>query len=237
MLVGSLGRGTLVFSSGFVLTGADTLPEGIHAFPASYYRVAEGREPVETWTMLGIELGVTGDRGRPSSPSPPIFTRQGGVVFGSDRAVTTDTRMPEFRFYDGTGRLDRIVRHSAPARLVTPELIEEYVAFRLEGVTDPVERATRAEALRARPAPDTLPYHASVVLDRPEGNLWVRDYALPWESSRDWTVFATDGTQLTRVSIPAALLVYEIGGDYLLGKLTDELGIERVVVYALIKPE
>lgn len=50
-------------------------------------------------------------------------------------------------------------------------------------------------------------------------------------------VFASDGTLLGRVPFPPGIEVLEIGTDYVLGVTEDELGVERVVLHGLVKPE
>jgi len=51
----------------------------------------------------------------------------------------------------------------------------------------------------------------------------------------NWSVFAPDGVWLGRVTLPSGLEVYEIGSDYILGRSMDEMDVERILVYELVK--
>ena len=48
-----------------------------------------------------------------------------------------------------------------------------------------------------------------------------------------WTVFDADGRALGFVETPDELEVYEVGADYLLGRATDDMGVQSVQVWAL----
>lgn len=57
-----------------------------------------------------------------------------------------------------------------------------------------------------------------------------------WDEDWVWSVFATDGSWLGTVATPPYFTISEIGSDYLLGVHRDELGVERVRRYRLVKP-
>jgi hypothetical protein len=51
-----------------------------------------------------------------------------------------------------------------------------------------------------------------------------------------WIVFDSDGRWLGAVEVPPNGRVSEIGADYVLGVWRDELDVERVQMFELIKP-
>ena len=55
------------------------------------------------------------------------------------------------------------------------------------------------------------------------------------ETSSRWTVFDSQGVMLGVVQTPPAFLVYQIGADFVLGSWSDELDVEHVRLYELIK--
>ena len=62
----------------------------------------------------------------------------------------------------------------------------------------------------------------------PHGNLWVSEYNLPEDGDRAlWTVFDPEGVAMGFVETPPGLIIYEIGEDYILGKVEDELRVEH----------
>jgi hypothetical protein len=73
------------------------------------------------------------------------------------------------------------------------------------------------------------------LLQDSEGFLWVEDLNLPGDTLRTWTVFDRDGVPLTRLSLPRANRVHDIGRDYVLTTFEDELGVEYVREYRLTR--
>jgi hypothetical protein len=67
------------------------------------------------------------------------------------------------------------------------------------------------------------------------GNIWVQEYALSWKAP-GWSVFDPDGVYLGDISSMDDFRVTDIGADYVLGVMTDELDVERVLLYGLVKP-
>ena len=58
--------------------------------------------------------------------------------------------------------------------------------------------------------------------------------ALPELPDR-WRVFDSAGVWLGDVTVPSGFYPYQIGDDWILGSETDELDVEYVVVYPLVK--
>ena len=67
------------------------------------------------------------------------------------------------------------------------------------------------------------------------GNLWVREYDPDAERGRSWSVFDSESQMLGPVQLPADLRVTHIGADFVLGVWQDELDVEYVRLYQLIK--
>ena len=87
----------------------------------------------------------------------------------------------------------------------------------------------------AKPIPSTLPAYASVKQDA-AGNLWVEEYRYPNDDVSRWTVFARDGVMLGTVAMPAGFNLLYVGEDFVLGTWRDELDVEHLRQYELIKP-
>ena len=67
-----------------------------------------------------------------------------------------------------------------------------------------------------------------------EGNLWVGEYRLQTED-QSWAVFDSNGRFLGVVDTPPNGLVNHIGSDFVLGVWQDELEVEQVRMYRIIK--
>jgi hypothetical protein len=86
--------------------------------------------------------------------------------------------------------------------------------------------------------PDSFPAHNQLETD-PLGNIWVQDYESRYgqaPADRTWSVFGPDGAYLGEIFVPGGLSVQHIGQDHLVGRWTDDLGIEYVDVYWIEKP-
>ena len=65
------------------------------------------------------------------------------------------------------------------------------------------------------------------------GHLWVREYLGSAEGGLVWTVFDPEGRVQGLMETPPGLRVFEIGADYILGIVYDDLGVEYVQLWPL----
>ena len=65
---------------------------------------------------------------------------------------------------------------------------------------------------------------------------WVASFAAYPALPEDWSVFGPGGEWLGKVELPALFYPWDFGEDWLLGTETDDLGVEYVALYPLIKP-
>ena len=138
--------------------------------------------------------------------------------------------------YDGAdGSLARIVRREHtnrdPTRAEAEELFEKSLAN--SGLPEQALKAFR-EGFPSVPVVERFPAFAAILIDALD-HLWVRETTLPGmeRPAPLWTVFDPEGQVLGFVETPDGLTVLEIGPDYLLGRTTDDLGIESVQVWPL----
>jgi sugar lactone lactonase YvrE len=68
-----------------------------------------------------------------------------------------------------------------------------------------------------------------------EGNLWVADYRRPGDDQPRWTVFDPTGAMLGVVETPERFSIHQIGSDFVLGSWADDMDVEHVRLYRLIK--
>lgn len=117
----------------------------------------------------------------------------------------------------------------------TEAVWDRYTESSLGHITRDNERRQYARFYaRDLPLPDSTPALQELKVDA-DGNLWARRYRLPWEEGSEWDVVGADGTWLGTVEVPVGVTVFEIGRDYVLGRHTDTLGVQRLVVYNLSK--
>ena len=176
---------------------------------------------------LGLQAGnetfwhLSGDT--PFVLMDPPFTKTLVWTAWGDLVIVSPTDHYELRAYTNDGSLVRIVRREHDVRSPTEADLDDYRAAR----TNP------HEALEAVPLPESFPAFTAIEVDL-LGNLWVREYNLPEDEDRAlWTVFDPEGVALGFVETPSELLIYEIGEDYILGEVRDDLGVEYIQLWGL----
>ena len=151
------------------------------------------------------------------------------------------------RVFDPTGRVLRTLRRPFTRELVSPEDKEAYIQWNTsmyrggregsKALADQVEKRLRTETRFA----ELKPVYSSLVEDA-EGNLWVEHfrwftkYQAPMPKPTRWSVFDREGRFLGEVEVPASFIISSITNDQVLGFWQDELDVEHVRVYGLIKP-
>jgi 6-bladed beta-propeller len=225
--VGQFGDGSLLFRSHYREDPART-------------GLGRSRIRMERTMLDGRAGGSFGD----FDDQAVLFGGPGPYLFGAwAKEAAGDSTMwygPGDRFeirevaFDG--RTLRLVRLAKPPSAVTQADVDQIKASALEQA-----RGTRNEAFMNRyfaaaQFPERFPAHFEMEMDA-EGDLWVQDYrSFTRRVDRSWAVFDRDGRFLGEVVVPAGVTVHEIGDDYVLGVWTDELDVEYVVMYDLIKP-
>lgn len=143
----------------------------------------------------------------------------------------------EVRLLDHEFRLRRIVRWFEPRSAVTAGDVsdwrDDYVDSRGGRASERWADFDEVRVDPAVPAADFFPAFSYMMLGR-DGHLWVLPYSKPGEEPRNFMAFEPDGTfSCHLVYSHTGLNAYEIGADYWLGVHTDELGVQRVVMYRL----
>src|SRR5690606_3781961 len=135
-------------------------------------------------------------------------------------------------YVPGAG-LTRLIRRTRPNRPLTQAIIDEVRRRNLENAQDENTRRAIERQFAEATFPETMPAYADLEADA-AGRLWVKDYVVGGEENR-WDVFEPDGRWLGTVVLPRGLDPTEIGEDYILGIVRDDLGVERVRVHRIEK--
>ncbi len=161
------------------------------------------------------------------SPRSVVVTQPDGMIAG-----TSDTY--DVRYYGSDGTLRRIVRKEHEPVPVTQADVDSVNARLQQSLAE----SNIPDELRSiyddRPSAETMPAFLRLMTDS-EGNLWVEEYRRPGDDVPRWSVFDSDGYFLGVVTGPEGIRVTDIGPDYMLGIVTDELDVERVVMYRLVR--
>lgn len=200
----------------------------------------DGIERLAVWTIRpdGTADSVGEFPGnRRSGPSWPIYGWRTALT-PADSTVWVGTNR-DYRIveYDLAGRPIRVVRWTGPDRTVTDDDWEAYFrGYVARTRTPPEGEADLRRSLRDIPVADIKPAYTELRTDA-AGNLWVGDYTFPWQTyprePTRWWVFAPDGRLIARATLPARFNPYEIGTDYVLGRLLGDDDVQYLVRYPI----
>ena len=195
------------------------------------YEGAIGRVPgvslarVEMLTEIGPMSGPTGI---------PFAPHGLALAWGSAIAVGEGSS-PEIRVLDRTGRLTTIIRWTAPRVPVTDALKEAWIEERLsQGSYDAESNAHFRRTARELPYPDTARAYFRFRVGS-DGMLWVQQFVLPGASSTTWLAFAPTGSLVATMVLPRGARLLDIGEDYALLRVRDELDVESVMLHGIIE--
>ena len=191
-----------------VLAADGTLHASLGVFPGSEY-----------WPIVGEDGTIAG--GRPH----PFGRGTLGAVWGDLVAIGVQDSY-EIKAFAAYGTLVRIVRRTGNLEQPTRADQDAYFAERFADWPDFLNE------VKDMPLVDSYPAFGEILSDL-AGNLWVREYSASGAGDAVWAVFDPEGRIRGLVETPSGLEVFEIGEDYVLGLVEDELGVEYVQMYDL----
>ena len=160
------------------------------------------------------------------------FGRSVTPVVAQNRLILASDEHDELRYYDHAGTLRRIARRMRDPRLVTDDEIARYRNDVIRGFR---AAANIRELLGIIEFPQTHPAFGQVVADA-RGNVWLQEYRTRWDTGPVyWSVFDPEGAWVTDIELPDSFRVTDVGTDYVMGVWRDELGVEFVRMYRLVK--
>jgi hypothetical protein len=224
------------FDDGSLLVGVRTYERsiGISRDKIVYVRSDSEGHLIDTLAVLpGGEMHfmaqenrrILGDR--PFGRYPQHAVYRDGFFYGSGDRY-------EIEYYGDDAQLRRSIRRAQANMEVTDADVEGYTRNQLENAGDERQRQINERLLADVTFPATFPAYRNFIVDA-EGNLWVAVYGRPGDESPRWTVFDSNGQMLGEVSIPERFTVYQIGSDFVLGRWRDDLTVEHVLLFELLK--
>lgn len=237
-----------VFADGTVLATQTKFLEdpkdGMMRPPSTLLRYSSDGETVDT---IG---SVTGNEGYMQVGNQSItimrlpFGRSTWTVVHGETFYVADNDRYQIDIYGSDGSLRSSIRKSLDNLVATEADLEAYIQGRLRDAGDNEARRQSAQAMRRYPMPETFPAFGSNVAGRVAtpvlvddvGHLWVLEYNRPGDETYRWSVFDPEGRLLGEVGFPGSLEPMHIGNDFVLGRWRDEMDVEHVRLYELIKP-
>ena len=196
------------------------------AAPDGSLHAALGKYPASEWYIFA-------DRGMAVYPQP--FRHSAVASVWGDLIIIGSNDLYEIRAYTPEGTVAKIVRREHEVRSPSQADVDAYLAEQYADETEQ-ERAETIAELADMPLLEAFPAFGRVMTDSRD-YLWVEEYQLPGEPAPAWTVFDDAGRVLGLMELPADVRLFEIGEDYILGSVSDDLGIERVQLWPLARSE
>ncbi len=227
LLLGKLRSTTTEFSEGLV---RDTVPYVAIDFSGDILYTLGEYEDREYYSRVS----AAGPRVRTAGVTVP-FARNGRTAVAPDGYYFGTGQSYEITYFSRKGDPRRVIRRFVQNRPVTDDIKRQWVQqFVGQSSTGDI-RDMQDRMLESVPFPETLPAYRDLLTDD-EGNLWVRDYTVSGDEAVAWHVFNTSGEWMGGVRFPRGFEPTSIGHEYVLGILRDELEIEHVQMYDLVKP-
>ncbi|MDT8367912.1 MAG: hypothetical protein RQ745_01805 [Longimicrobiales bacterium] len=207
----------------------------------------------EEFTMAELDIALVHPDGRVDSlPSQPLalFGQVGETPrpfivtphFGARTVVAGDStgywvatgQKDELMRYTSTGALGLIARWPERERSIPPGAVEALLEEQLAQVPE----AMHADFRRQHAATPTAEAAAATgyAIAGPDGELWFETPEIPDREGTVWRVVNREGRLIGRLRLPEfpeRFLPLDVGRDYLVGIVRDEVGVEFVHVYPL----
>jgi hypothetical protein len=202
---------------------------------------AQPSEPIVSIDHAGLaiitDLGsvLSGERvGTERGSRPHPFGRATQIAITPTALYLGTGETHEVKRFSPSGRLERIVRWYGEGLEITDADLEAYREATLANVSA-ADRPAVERGLRELPMPPALPAFRRIEADS-DGNLWVQRFRRPGDDSMQWLIFDPAGVWLGSIRGPAQFEITDMVDNRLLGIERDDLGVERVLVYEVIKP-
>ncbi|MFQ5680090.1 MAG: hypothetical protein ACE5HP_11605 [Gemmatimonadota bacterium] len=160
----------------------------------------------------------------------PLFSRSAHMDVGRGQFVIGTADRMEYQQFSADGALVRIVRvPEYDLSLSSSDVERERQALMPEDLP-----AVIRVAVERMPPPTSRPAYSDLLLDS-EGYVWAAVYHALFELDlpTEWQVFDPQGVWLGAVQFPSRFDAFQIGRDYVLGRLRDDLDVEHVQVLRL----
>jgi hypothetical protein len=233
-VVGAAGEGRLVMTRGssFEPVGGEG---GVQRQPLTVWRIdPAGHLELSIGPLAGETVELRPARtGEGIIRTPVPFGATTHIGANSGRIHVSESGRFDIHVYAPDGTLERRIRRSADSLPVTAADLTAWIEAQLAPLPpiEDIRAGMRASFERVTPA-DFLPLVQSLAFDA-EGNLWVESGRHAEDPLATYSVFDPGGTWLGNVTLDGTMEFLEIGGDFVIVLVRDELDVESVRVLAL----
>jgi hypothetical protein len=193
---------------------------------------AEGVLAVDLGAHPGAEGFLSAGGGIESFYGHPHAKSTLAAVWG-ERVLISPNDAFELKAFSLDGQPSMVARFTdeapPPTRADMRQWFEDFTADDTPG-----ERAAFRTTFEEFPLLESFPAFDAIVVDELD-HVWVRKFGTSGDEAATWVVFDPTGVVLGHIETPPGLDVYRIGVDYVLGRARDELDVEGVQRWPLIR--
>ncbi|HET7583672.1 MAG TPA: hypothetical protein VFK13_02135 [Gemmatimonadaceae bacterium] len=183
----------------------------------------------------GYSIHAYRDPALPGGGSSLLNTLSPKLVYGvaGDRIWIGDSGTGDIELVDSSGVTRSYVRLPVARRPFSKDALQRAEQRALAAADSPQRLSIRALYEEA-PRPEQVPLFTSFV-PGPDSEMWIILFNEDGGAPQAVIVCDSAGRAIARATIPAHTRLTDVGSRYVLGVETDELGVERVVQYALTR--
>ena len=146
----------------------------------------------------------------------------------------------EIELVDWTGTTLRRIQWPGPSVEITDAHLDTYRevlyrSYERQGREGWRQRFNDMWERRLPTLPATFPTYTDIRIAN--DLVWVRHFRPPGQTEQNWIAFNDNGTQVISLFLPSRFIVQQIGPDWVLAVITDELDVERLVIHQLQERE
>ena len=161
------------------------------------------------------------------------FSPHAQHAIGRDLVYVGDNDTTFVSVFTLDGKAVRTMTVADKAIPVTSAHLDEYRQSVLEMIGANASRREQFErSWDAITKPKRFPYWGTALVDQ-LGNLWVSAPSTGMTAPTTWSVFNRNGRRIASVTVPKGFTPKDIGPDYILGVMRDDLGVETIRMYSL----
>jgi hypothetical protein len=233
-VLGRFADGTYLIRVADSFSPQGTEQRGLRREPYRLYRYSPAGEPLaHLGDFPGMEVFVSDAQGRFSVSVPP-FGRNTFFAVGGDEFWAGDNAFYTLQAFDASGAPKRMLRRTGPQAALQRAEIEAEKARRLEASPSAESRRRTEARFREMSLPESPPAFRGILVDRAK-RLWVAEWLRPEAGGLEWTVFGPSGSRMARTILPRGFSPLDVGDDFVLGVWRDDLGVEHLRLYQLVK--
>jgi hypothetical protein len=232
-----------MFSSGsvfvFRMSFGEDRSDGYTRRPVRYRAVTLGGDLEKDYgEFMGEELILATEEDGPAVMSimgNSPYGKSATVGVGDDHFYYGSQDSYEVQRWSQEGTLERIIRVAKAPIPVSQADVADFIESELADLEDNNLSREYRRHYESAPIPEHHPAYRDFFVDV-ENHLWVEETRTTEDAPRMASIFDPDGQWVGTLSLPANFRVHEVGSDYVLGRITDDLGVQYLAMYSLTRP-